>query len=168
VTRDGSEALKVACRLGILELPRHICLNAAEGGHTLPGNAVLPTHQGMVITRNLQEIACLLALDVPFETAQRLLVWETREAEMICTTEIRRLVRIHGEIIRAAEAAEVQELLARDDLSTLHAQLVEAPAPRRVGGRNTNRRGTGLGSRNIPGPRGRAEQRLGTRVVRAS
>ena len=131
MTRDGSEALKVACRLGILELPRHICYNAAEGGHTLPGNAVLPTHQGMVITRNLQEIACLLALDVPFETAQRLLVWETREAEMICTTEIRRLVRIHGEIIRAAEAAEVQELLARDDLSTLHAQLVEAPAPRR-------------------------------------
>jgi hypothetical protein len=167
VTRDGSEALKVACRLGVLELPRHICYNAAEGGHIIPGNAVLPAHQGMVITRNLQEIACLLALDVPFETAQRLLVWETREAEMICTTEIRRLVRTHGEIIRAAEAAEVQELLARDDLSTLHAQLVEAPAPRRVAGRNTSCRGKGFGRRAAPGARGGAGQRLGTGVDRA-
>lgn len=85
----------------------------------------------MVITRNLQEMACLLALDLPFETAQRLLVWETADAGMICTTEIRRLVQAHGEIIRAAEAAEVQRLLAQDDLSSWQAQLVAAPSPRR-------------------------------------
>ncbi|HQE93948.1 MAG TPA: hypothetical protein PLH19_14770 [Anaerolineae bacterium] len=151
--------LKVACRLGILELPRHICYNAAEGGYTIPGNAVLPVHQGMVITRNLQESACLLALDVPFETAQRLLAWETQEAELICTTEIRRLVRAQGEIIRGAEAAEVQQLMAQEDLSTLQAQLVETPAPPRgVAGRNTRRRGARAGRGDSPAPRWRARQ----------
>ncbi len=131
MTRDGHVPLKVACRLGILELPRQICYSAEEGGHVIPGNGVLPEHKGMVITRNLQEIACLFPLDLPFETSQRLLAWETRDAEILCTTEVRRLVRAHGAVIRAAEAAEVAELLARDDLSGLQAQIVPAAAPRR-------------------------------------
>jgi len=130
VRRDGYEDLKVACRLGILELPRHVCDNVEIGEHVIPGNAVLPKHQGMVITRNLQEMACLFSLDLPFEPVQRLLAWETHSEEMICATEVRRLVQAHGQIIRTAEAAEVQALLARDDLSKLQAQLVPGTAPR--------------------------------------
>jgi len=92
----------------------------------MPGNAVLPAHNGMVITRNLQEWACLLPLDLPFATVERLLAWQTQCEEMICATEVRCLVRAHGQVIREAEATEVAELLRREDLSELKAQLVPA------------------------------------------
>jgi hypothetical protein len=97
----------------------------------MPGNAVLPAHNGMVITRNLQEWACLFPMDLPFTTVKRLLGWQTQCEEMICATEVRCLVRTHGQVIRQAEAAEVAELLKRDDLSDLKAQLVPAHDARR-------------------------------------
>ena len=58
----------------------------------MPGNSVLPEHKGMVITRGLQEWACLLPLDLPFATVERLLAWQTQCEEMICSTEVRYLV----------------------------------------------------------------------------
>lgn len=97
----------------------------------MPGNAVLPSHNGMVITRNLQELTCLLPLDLPFATVERLLAWQTQCEEMICSTEVRCLVRAHGQVIRQAEAAEVAELLKREDSSDLKAQLVPAREARR-------------------------------------
>jgi hypothetical protein len=99
--------------------------------HAMPGNAVLPAHNGMVITRNLQECACLFPIDLPFATVKRLLGWQTQCEEMICATEVRCLVRTHGQVIRQAEAVEVTELLKRDDLSDLKAQLVPAHDARR-------------------------------------
>ena len=97
----------------------------------MPGNAVLPAHNGMVITRNLQEWACLFPMDLPFATVKRLLGWQTQCEEMICATEVRCLVRTHGQVIRQAEAVEVAELLKRDDLGDLKAQLVPAHDARR-------------------------------------
>jgi hypothetical protein len=85
----------------------------------------------MVITRNLQEWACLFPLDLPFATVDRLLGWQTQCDEMICASEVRRLVREHGQVIRQAEAAEVVELMKREDLSDLKAQLVPARQARR-------------------------------------
>jgi hypothetical protein len=129
VTNEGHDGLKVACRLGIVHLPRQVCYN--RGVHVMPGNAVLPPHQGMVITRNLQEMACLLPLDLPFATVERLLAWETHSEGVIGATEVRSLVRSHGQVIRAAEAAEVTRLLACETLSDLRAQLVPAREVRR-------------------------------------
>lgn len=129
--RDGHETLRVACRLGIVHLPRQVCYNEVLGAHEIPGNAVLPVHNGMVITRNLQEWACLFPLDLPFATVERLLRWQTQCEEMICATEVRRLVRRHGQVVRQAEAAEVAELLKRKDLSGLKAQLVPSCKTRR-------------------------------------
>jgi len=97
----------------------------------MPGNAVLPAHKGMVITRNLQEWACLFPLDLPFATVERLLGWQTQCDEMICASEVRCLVREHGQVIRQAEAAEVAELMKREGLSELKAQLVPARQVRR-------------------------------------
>jgi hypothetical protein len=85
----------------------------------------------MVITRNLQEWACLFPLDLPFATVERLLGWQTQCDEMICASEVRCLVREHGQVIRQAEAAEVAELMKREDLSGLKAQLVSAREARR-------------------------------------
>jgi len=97
----------------------------------MPGNAVLPSHNGMVITRSLQELACLLPLDLPFATVERLLAWQTQCEEMICSTEVRCLVRTHGQVLRQAEAAEVAKLLKCEDLRDLKAQLVPAREARR-------------------------------------
>ena len=131
MTCDGYEALKVACRLGVVYLPRQVCYNTTADAHTIPGNVALPDHKGMVITRNLQEWACMFPLDLPFATVERLLGWQTQSEEMICATEVRRLVRRHGEVIRQAEVAEVEALLQREDLTGLKAQLVPARDVRR-------------------------------------
>lgn len=86
----------------------------------------------MVITRCLREWACLLPLDVGFETAQRLLGWMTREPAILSTTELRCLVRQHGQEIRTAEATEVDALLANPErLARAGAQLAPVGDPRR-------------------------------------
>lgn len=100
----------------------------------MPGNTVLPPHQGMLITRGVQEWACLLPQDLSFATVTRLLGWQTHEAQILAATTVRTLVRTHGQIIRQAEQAEVTALLARADLATLTPQLVPAQRPRRRAG----------------------------------
>lgn len=97
----------------------------------MPGNTVLPPHEGMIITRGLQEWACLLPQTLPFASAVRLLGWQAQEAEILSSTMARTLVRTHGQRIRQAEQAEVEALLQRSDLSTLKPRLVPAQQPRR-------------------------------------
>ncbi len=100
----------------------------------MPGNAVLPPHQNMIITRGLQEWACLLPQDLSFTPVARLLGWQTQEAQVLADTTIRLLVRHHGQIIRQAEQAEVEALLARDDLADLQPHLAPRTPPRRRAG----------------------------------
>jgi hypothetical protein len=101
----------------------------------LPGNALLPAHEGMIITRGLQEWACLLPQDLPFAPVARLLGWQSLDDALLCDTTIRNLVRLHGQIVRQAEADQVQALLSRGDRGTLTPQLVAAArAPRRRAG----------------------------------
>jgi hypothetical protein len=65
----------------------------------------------------------------------RLLGWQTQDEALISDTSLRTLVRIHAQIVRQAEAAEVAALLSRTDLDTLTPALVMAPhAPRRRAG----------------------------------
>lgn len=132
VTGDGYDALKVASRLGILQLPRQVCYRPGEGQHTLPGNAALPEHEGQVTTRGLQEWVCLLPQDLPFATAQRLLGWMAHDAEVMSETQERRWVCKHGQIIREAEEEEIKVLLERPNLDGLQAQLAPAHEPRRA------------------------------------
>jgi hypothetical protein len=124
VIRDGFEKQRVACRCGIVHLRRHVCFHRELKKHSLPGNALLPEHHGTIITRALQEWTCLLPLDLPFTTVDRLLKWQTQCPEMVCASEVRRLVGAHGECIRAAEAREVESLLGNEDLSGRKAVLI--------------------------------------------
>ncbi len=66
VTADGHEPLTVASRFGRLHLNHQVLCHGDPATHVLPANAVLPDHQGVVITRGLQEWACLLPQDLPF------------------------------------------------------------------------------------------------------
>ena len=97
----------------------------------LPGNALLPPHQGMIITRGLQELACLLPQDLSFESVTRLLSWLTQDEQVLSDTTIRNLVRTHGQIIRQAEQDEIAALLAHNDLTTLRPLLIPPHQPRR-------------------------------------
>jgi hypothetical protein len=112
-------------------LDRQVFAPVADLPHTMPGNAILPPHQGEIITRGLQELACLLPQDLSFASVTRLLGWQTHEEQVLSETSVRNLVRSHGQIIRQAEQAEVEALLAREDLASLTPHLLPATAPRR-------------------------------------
>jgi hypothetical protein len=97
----------------------------------MPGNAALPPHKGIIITRGLQEWACLLPQDLPFHTVARLLGWQTHADAVLSDTTIRSLVRTHGQIIRQAEQAEVAALASRDDGAKVNLRVVPPEQPRR-------------------------------------
>jgi len=134
VHQDGQETVTVASRFGLLHLSRQVCVDPLTQKHTLPGNAVLPPHGGIIITRGLQELACLLPQELSFEPVARLLGWQTGEEKVLSATTIRSLVRTHGQLIRQAEQAEVAALGQRDDLEVRRPQLVPVTAPRRRAG----------------------------------
>lgn len=122
---DGVAELKVASRFGKLKLARQMMFNKETNVHHIPGNAVLPPHEGMVTTRGLQEWACLLPGELPFASAARLLNWETQEANILSDTTLRNLVKAHGCLIREAEAAEVEALWQHPNLLELQPVLVD-------------------------------------------
>jgi len=130
VHADGHEPVSVASRFGTLTLSRQICSHPQTQTHVMPGNAALPAHHGIIITRSLQEWACLLPQELPFASVARLLGWQTDD-DLLSDTTIGSLVRTHGQIIRQAEQAEVAALATRDDLATLDMQLVPHRQPRR-------------------------------------
>ena len=100
----------------------------------MPGNAVLPPHKGIIITRGLQEWACLLPQELPFVSVTRLLGWQTHDTNLLSDTTVRNLVRMHGQIIRQAEETEVTMLATRDDLASLDLNFVPHGQPRRRAG----------------------------------
>ena len=134
VHADGHESVTVASRFGTLKLSRQVCQHADTQSHVMPGNAVLPPHNGMIITRGLQEWACLLPQELSFAAVARLLGWQTHEPQVLSDTSIRILVRTHGQIIRQAEQTEVAALLQRHDLATLELLVVPHGQPRRPAG----------------------------------
>jgi hypothetical protein len=99
----------------------------------MPGNTVLPPHNGIIITRGLQEWACLLPQELPFASVARLLGWQTHD-DVLSDTTVRSLVRYHGQLIRQAEQQEVTALAARDDFGALDLRLVPHEQPRRRAG----------------------------------
>jgi hypothetical protein len=131
---DGHEPITVASRFGTLSLSRQVCSDPQTQTHVLPGNAVLPPHKGIIITRGLQEWACLLPQELPFLSVAHLLGWQTHDDELLSDTTIRSLVRTHGQIIRRAEQAEVSALTTRDDLASLELTLIPHAQPRRRAG----------------------------------
>jgi len=100
----------------------------------MPGNTVLPPHNGIIITRGLQEWACLLPQELSFTAVARLLGWQTHEAQVLSDTTIRTIVRVHGQIIRQAEQAEASALLQRADLAAMDLHVVPHDQPRRHAG----------------------------------
>jgi hypothetical protein len=87
----------------MLQLPRQVLVDRDSGARIRPGDAALPAHSGIITTRALQEWGCLLAQDLPFATAARLLAWQTQEEQILAPSTLRTLVRRHGALVRTAE-----------------------------------------------------------------
>jgi hypothetical protein len=121
-------------RVPALELARQVCYHPEMQTHTMPGNEVLPSHHGIIITRGLQEWACLLPQELSFAAVARLLGWQTHEAHVLSDTTVRSLVRFHGQVIRLAEQEELAALLQHDDLATMALHVVPHQQPRRRAG----------------------------------
>jgi len=134
VHADGHEPITVASRFGTLTLPRQVCQHQDAGTHVMPGNTVLPPHHGLIITRGLQEWACLLPQELSFAAVARLLGWQTHDDQVLSDTTIRTIVRTHGQVIRHAEQTEVAALRQRDDLATMKLLVVPHDQPRRQAG----------------------------------
>jgi hypothetical protein len=133
VIADGYQPLQVATRYGTLQLRRQVCAHP-DGSHVMPGNALLPEHGGMLITRGLAEWACLLSQDLPFATAARLLGWQAGEAGVLSPSMLRTLVRDHGQRIRQVEYSRARRLLERREEGGCRLRgLPPAPARRRPG-----------------------------------
>jgi hypothetical protein len=94
----------------------------------------LPAHHGEIITRGLQQLACLLLQDLSFASVERLLSWQIQQPQVLSETTLRNLVRTRGQIIRQAEQTEVRALLAREDLASLTPHLIPAETPHRRAG----------------------------------
>ncbi len=94
-----------------------------SGKHSLPGNQYLPPHKGVLVTRRLQEEACLFATDIPFDTVARVLGWQTGE-QSISSNTIRRIVQEHGEEVMRQEQREAEALLQEDSWHERTLQLV--------------------------------------------
>ncbi len=127
---DGHEPVTIASRFGTLTLSRQVCSHPHTQTHVIPGNSVLPPHHG-IITRGLQEWACLLPQDLPFVSVARLLGWQTHDEDVLSDTTVRSLVRTHGRLIRQAEEAEITALATPDDLASLDLKIVPHGQPRR-------------------------------------
>ena len=134
VVADGYETLTVASRLGTLRLRRQVCVQTQTRTHVMPGNALLPEHQGMLITRGLAEWACLLPQELPFATVARLLGWQTGEPGALSATMVRTLVRDHGGRIRRVERSRAIALLERPPHGSQRLQVVPHTQPRRRAG----------------------------------
>jgi len=135
----------VASRFGRLTIRRQILAEGAGTGtgtgtgHVMPGNAVLPPHGGIVITRGLQEMACLLPDTLPFVTATRLLGWQTHEdaAEVVCASTGRTVVREHGAALaegRAGRGGLAHRPAGARRGQALRPRLCPAREPRRRAG----------------------------------
>ncbi len=73
--------------------PRQVCVDPRTHSHTMPRNAVLPPHAGMILTRGLLAWCCLFPQELSFEPVARLLGWQTHEEKVLSSTTIRSLVR---------------------------------------------------------------------------
>jgi hypothetical protein len=91
----------------------------------MPSNQLLPAHEGIIITRGVQEWACLLPGELPFSSATRLLGWQAGEERLLSETTCGNLVRQHGQLIREAEAQEVAQLWQQPNMLELEPLLVE-------------------------------------------
>lgn len=113
VHANGHELVTVARRFGTLALARRICSHPATQTHLIPGDAILPAHNG-IITPGRQEWTCLLPQEVPFASVTRLLGWQTHDVDLLTDTTIPSLAHTYDQIIRQVEQVDVARLVTRD------------------------------------------------------
>lgn len=125
VVRDGHTSLKIATRFGVVNVDRQILECKSCGKHFIPLNSIFPENKGMIITRRLQELACLLPIFMSYRTAQRLLGWFCHDSDILFAREVEELVNQHGAEVRKQEKEEISVIENSSDRETVTKRLNE-------------------------------------------
>lgn len=131
VTFDGKKALTMATVMGRIRPRRQVCHCKSCGEDFMPLNRLLPEHHHLVITRGLEELACLFALMAPYEWVHRWLVHLSRDERVLSPREVQEIILRHGRRIRTEEEAQAEAILAQEEPPSGEAILVPGAPPRR-------------------------------------
>lgn len=119
----------------MVNLERQVLECKTCGEHFIPMNALLPEHNGMVITKGLQEMACLFSLFSSYEGAARLLGQLSHDSDVLCAREVENLVNQHGANVRQQEVEKAEAMESAPDVKpeTVFQQLKDmSPSRRKV------------------------------------
>ena len=119
---------------GPLTLSRQVCPHLATQTHVMPGNAVLAPHKASLLPAAYRSgpVCCLRSC--PLSPSPACSAGRPTMLTILSDTTVRNLVRMHGQIIRRAEQAEVTALATRNDLARLDLNVVPHGQPRRHAG----------------------------------
>lgn len=123
--------LRLATAVGRITLSRQVCTCHRCGRDFLPLNRVLPQHQGVLLTRGLQELACLVALGAPYAPTAEVLRRVTHDPAVLSPRQVEDVVGDHGQQIRAHETAQAQDVLTRPGSPAQPTVLLPLSPPRR-------------------------------------
>ena len=130
VTFDGKKELTVASVVGRIYPRRQVCECSTCGQDFMPVNELLPEHHQIVITRGLQELMCLLALQPSYERAHDYLVRITHDPQVLSEREVQEIILAHGQAIRQQEDVQAKAVLDQDQVEG-EPVLVTSQPPRR-------------------------------------
>lgn len=130
VTYDGKKELTVASVVGRIYPRRQVCECSTCGQDFMPVNQLLPEHHHIVITRGLQELTCLFALQPSYERAHDYLVRITGDPQVLSKREVQEIILAHGQTIRQQEDVQAKAVLHKGEVEG-EPVLVASSPPRR-------------------------------------
>lgn len=130
VTFDGKKELTVASVVGRIYPRRQVCACSTCSQDFMPVNQLLPEHHNIVITRGLQELTCLFALQPSYGRAHDYVIRMTQDPTVLSEREVQEIILTHGQAIRQLEDAQAESVLHKDEVEG-EPVLVASQAPRR-------------------------------------
>lgn len=110
---------------------RQVCACKTCGVDFIPLNGILPEHENIIITRNLEELICFLPLGVSYGDTYKCLERFTHDPDVLSPREVQNIVMRHGQRIRQTEDEHAKKVLEKDKTSVNESLLISGKSPRR-------------------------------------
>lgn len=94
-------------------------------------NQFLPEHKNIIITRKLEELTCLSALEVSYGSTHKWITRSTNDDKVLSPREVQNIIMYHGQKIRKIEDEFAEKVLEKDEIPIDKALLVSGKPPRR-------------------------------------
>ncbi|MDO9535640.1 MAG: hypothetical protein Q7J85_10010 [Bacillota bacterium] len=98
--KNGRKDISLLSRSGLLKYPRQKLYCTDCDTHFVPLDTILPQHNGRIVFPGFEEICCLVASDIPYETSQRLLGFFCDDENIITDHSIENIAMRCGEDLR--------------------------------------------------------------------